>query len=473
MNSDNEFIIPVDRALERFHKHLNHHDRTILSAKFGDGKSYFLQKFMGDSKVQKDYKFLTIYPVNYQVEDNRDIFELVKYDLLIQMFVQEVIKPDVKLTKAQALGWCLQLNAPSLAEGLLPIFLSLCLDEESTKKMAAFLTARPVIRKVKQKISNLTEPVRDKQIEQFLKEISKNPIVGQDVVTGIIQKGIADYKKEHSDKKIVLVIEDMDRIDPAHLFRILNVFSAHIDFNYRFGCDGSRPFIGSKFGLDKVIFVMSYENTELIYRHFYGEKTDFRGYINKFCSSNYFSYSFSKEKETYLYERMKQNTGVDPQTIRLLVKPDLLNQLSIREIVNAIENIDDFIMHIEPVNANRLPIRIHHGGLKIIAIMRRLGMTDNDIKERIVNCAVDSNTYKPMFIYLACFLAYCKNGRILNNRVNFRNSTRNGESTMFEIEKVDDYGRAECQYYTDSTSSKNHEQIFDALLDKVLGMVSA
>lgn len=58
MNNDNEFKIPVDRAVERFHKHLNHHDRTILSAKFGDGKSYFLQKFMGDAKVQNLLYFM-------------------------------------------------------------------------------------------------------------------------------------------------------------------------------------------------------------------------------------------------------------------------------------------------------------------------------------------------------------------------------------------------------------------------------
>lgn len=472
MNSDNDFIIPVDGAIKRFHEHLSHHDRTILSAKFGDGKTYFLQKFIEDQKVQKDYKFLTIYPVNYQVEENRDIFELVKYDLLIQMFVQEVMKPDFKLTKSQALGWCLQLNAPSLAEGLLPIFSDLCLDEKSAKMMAAFLTARTAVGKVKQKINSLTEPVRDKQIEQFLKEIAKNPTVGQDVITGIIQKGIADYKKEYPDKKIVLVIEDMDRIDPAHLFRILNVFSAHIDFNYRFGYDCNHPYKDSKFGLDKVIFVMSYENTELIYHHFYGKDTDFRGYINKFCSSNYFPYSFTIEKENYLYERMAQNTKVDHQTIKLFVKSDFLNQRSIRETVNAIEDLDGFITHIEPTDSEGIPINVHHGGLKIIAIMRRLGMTDSEIKERIVNCVNDDSTYKMVFIYLACFLAYCKNGRLFRSRVHYRNA-KHGVSNKFEIERIDEYGRAECQFYSDSTGNIDYNQVFYDLLDKVLDMVSA
>lgn len=38
-------IIPVDEAMERFENHLLSHDRVILSAKFGDGKTFFLNKF--------------------------------------------------------------------------------------------------------------------------------------------------------------------------------------------------------------------------------------------------------------------------------------------------------------------------------------------------------------------------------------------------------------------------------------------
>ena len=76
---ENIFIIPVDDAIKRFYEHLNAHERTVLSAKFGDGKTYFLQKFMEDEKVKEGYTFLTLYPVNYQVAENRDIFELIKF----------------------------------------------------------------------------------------------------------------------------------------------------------------------------------------------------------------------------------------------------------------------------------------------------------------------------------------------------------------------------------------------------------
>ena len=470
MNKD-DFEIPVDGAIGWFYDHLSNHDRTILSAKFGDGKSYFLQKFMADEKVKENYVFLTLFPVNYQVEENRDVFELIKYDLLIQMFVQKIMEPDFKMSKVHAWGWCLQLHAPTLVEGLLPIFSSLCLDEASAKMMAAFLMARKTVGKIKKKAGELMEPVRDKQIENFIKEIAKNPVSGQDVVTEIIQQGIAAYKKEHPDKKIVLIIEDMDRMDPAHLFRILNVFSAHIDYNYRFGVNSNQPFVGNKFGLDKVVFVMSYENTEHIFHHLYGEGADFNGYISKFCSSNIFAYSFSMEKEAYIYQRMAANTKVDESMLRYLVKPELLQEHSVREVVNAIEGLEGFISYLQINDNDGRTINLHHGILKVIAIMRKLGMDNKDIKDRITTCLADEKVYKFLLGYLACFLAYVHRGRITNVRIHFRNQ-KGITPSIFEIVRIDENGKAECSYCGDGTMS-DYEPEFSKMMNKVLDMVSA
>lgn len=51
MNNDD--IIPVDDAIERFQNHLLSHDRVILSAKFGDGKSFFLNNLKRNVKIVK------------------------------------------------------------------------------------------------------------------------------------------------------------------------------------------------------------------------------------------------------------------------------------------------------------------------------------------------------------------------------------------------------------------------------------
>ncbi len=469
--SKEDFEIPVDGAIGRFYDHLENHNRTILSAKFGDGKSYFLQKFMADEKVRENYVFLTLYPVNYQVEENRDVFEQIKYDLLIQMFVQKIMEPDFQMSKVHAWGWCLQLHAPTLVEGLLPIFSSLCLDEASAKMMAAFLMAQKTVGKIKKKTGELMEPVRDRQIENFIKEIAKNPLSGQDVVTEIIQQGIAAYKKEHPDKKIVLIIEDMDRMDPAHLFRILNVFSAHIDYNYRFGVNSNQPFVGNKFGLDKVVFVMSYENTKHIFHHLYGKDSDFNGYISKFCSSNIFTYSFSTEKEAFIYNRMVTNTKVDESMLRYLVKPELLQEHSVREVVNAIEGLEGFISYLQIKDNEGRAIHLHHGILKVIAIMRKLGMDNNGIKDRITTCLADEKVYKFLLCYLGCFLAYAHRGRWKNVGIHFRNQ-KGITPSIFEIVRIDENGKAECSYCGDGTRS-DYEPEFSKMMDKVLDMVSA
>ena len=62
-----ELYIPVDDAIIEFRKHLLTHPRTILSAKYGDGKSFFLREFEKDEKVQEHFVFLKLFPVNYQV----------------------------------------------------------------------------------------------------------------------------------------------------------------------------------------------------------------------------------------------------------------------------------------------------------------------------------------------------------------------------------------------------------------------
>ncbi len=470
MNND-VFEIPVDGIIGRFYDHLSNHDRTILSAKFGDGKSYFLQKFMADEKVKQDYVFLTLYPVNYQVEENRDVFELIKYDLLIQLFVQKIMVPDFKMSKVHAWGWCLQLHASTLVEGLLPIFSNLCLDEASAKMMAAFLTAQKSVGKIRKKAKELMEPVRDKQIDNFLKEIAKNPVSGQDVVTEIIQQGISAYKEEHPDKKIVLIIEDMDRMDPAHLFRILNVFSAHIDYNYRFGANSNQPYIGNKFGLDKVVFVMSYENTEHIFHHLYGGVADFNGYISKFCSSNFFNYSHSPEKLDYVYKRISDNTKVDERLLRYLVIPELLNEHSVREVVNAIEGLEGFINHIQVSDKDGRVINLHYGILMVFAILRKLGMENNDIKNRIAKCLADENVYKSLLSYLVCFLAYVHRGRLDGVSIHFRNQMGIYPS-ISKIVRVDENGIADCSYCGDNTRS-DYEPEFSRMMDKVLDMISA
>lgn len=466
-----EFYIPVDAAIENFRGHLASHDRTILSAQFGDGKSYFLTKFVQNEQVMTEYKFLTLYPVNYQVAESRDVFELIKYDLLIQMLVQGVIEPEFELTNAQALALCIQMNAPSLVEALLPIMAELQLSEEASKVMAGILTAKKMYAAIKKKISEIKATTRDNQILKYLNEMKKSPTIGEDVITSIIQKGILNYKTEHQEQKIVLIIEDMDRIDPAHLFRILNVFSAHIDCNYHRGQLPDGGMVGNKFGLDRVIFVMHYQNVERIFRHFYGD-ADFNGYIRKFCSSNYFNYSLKEECEKYAMDRIAENTKVKRSVLNYFFSPGDITKMTIRIIVGAIEQTDSFVIKRIKVKTNdgRM-VLLHDGILRIFAILRKMGTNDDEIKGKILN-AISNKKAKDdgVFDYLAPYMA-----NILHKDVHVHIRIKREGSLSCNTISVDllrEDGTAECGAWVESRDDVSVDQSLAKFTDKILKLVA-
>lgn len=104
-----DFEIPVDKKVLEFKHHLDCHPRTILSAKFGDGKSYFLNKFCEDENVLSEYEFITVYPVNYQVLDNVDVFDILKRDIILQMGVKDMIsESDGCISEDAALLYCIK-----------------------------------------------------------------------------------------------------------------------------------------------------------------------------------------------------------------------------------------------------------------------------------------------------------------------------------------------------------------------------
>lgn len=78
--------IDISHCITEFRQVFERESRIIFSAKFGDGKSYFMKKFI-ESFPQKDneYYFITLHPVNYVVEDNKDIIEYIKRDILFQL----------------------------------------------------------------------------------------------------------------------------------------------------------------------------------------------------------------------------------------------------------------------------------------------------------------------------------------------------------------------------------------------------
>lgn len=110
-------MIPLDDAIKEFEKHLRSHPRTILSARFGDGKSFFLSE--AEKKLKNRCAFLKIYPLNYQVAENQDIFEYIKRDLLFQLHSQGMVPESYEIPDNIASYFFLKNNWEQFAEEFL------------------------------------------------------------------------------------------------------------------------------------------------------------------------------------------------------------------------------------------------------------------------------------------------------------------------------------------------------------------
>jgi hypothetical protein len=126
--------------------------------------------------------------------------------------------------------------------------------------------------------------------------------------------------KPDSGKQTVLIIDDLDRIDPEHVFRILNVFAAHFDLDEN----------ANKFGFDRVIVVCDIQNVRRMFRTRYGQDTDFSGYIDKFYSRRVFHFDNRKAVEEAV-SRILCSVKIEPQTKNLSI--NLKHQLDHQFVV--------------------------------------------------------------------------------------------------------------------------------------------
>lgn len=132
--------------------------------------------------------------------------------------------------------------------------------------------------------------------------------------------------KEKSKKQNILIIDDLDRVDPDHLFRILNVFAAHFDSENKF-------FDSNKFGFDKVILVCDYDNLENIFKHKFGSNTSLAGYINKFYSNSIFRFENSKAFDELLNFTIQKFSNISSSFEILLTDLYTSGNLSLRELL--------------------------------------------------------------------------------------------------------------------------------------------
>lgn len=180
-------------------------------------------------------------------------------------------------------------------------------------------------------------------------------------------------------------------MDPAHLFRILNIFSAHIDRVYQYKDENTSypELLPNKFGFDNIITVFDYDKTKNIFHHFYGQQANYEGYINKFTSHQPFFYSIDEIAREYLYKVISEKCCITKESIRQISQliNNKIDLLSVRDVCNILSGIDLYIQE-DTYNSNynfntKSPLTY------MISILKLLGISQKDeIKHYILQLPI-------------------------------------------------------------------------------------
>lgn len=329
MENGNVIKIAIQSEVVRFQEHLDIPDnnRILFSGIFGIGKTYFLESFFKD----ESYEPFFISPINYSVSNNEDILEYIKYDILISLLEKDNISWQKEtFSNDLVVQYYLKDHFWKLASDVI---------KHAGKVGKALGSVISDLEKHKVEYEKYKKTYENDDLNavgKFLSDLQKEEgsIYENNDISTIIYALIKSIKE---DKKPILIIDDLDRIDPEHIFRILNVFSAHF----------SKDYESHKFGFEKVIVVCDLNNIRNLFQHKYGSGVDFSGYIDKFYSIEPFHFNNKKEFirrineyiATIKIENNNDYFGLSRIVLRMLVEYDMINLRKFVDKTNTFWNI--------------------------------------------------------------------------------------------------------------------------------------
>lgn len=416
-----------------FSTHLEDHknQKILFSAPFGEGKSTFLKYFFEQNEDK--YEVFKVFPVNYSVASNEDIFRYIKADILFQMMGKGVKFKEKEFSTELTAQQYVVSNFGQIAKSLLKAGLSISSKTEGIVK--AINEIEKLIAGFETFKSGL-EQDDESQALKYIEELyeQEGSIFEDNFYTQLIRELVEQLK---SQKETVLIIDDLDRMDPDHIFRILNVISAHCD---TYNIQGEE--FQNKFGFDKIIVVCDIKNITSIFEHRYGEKVDFDGYINKFYSSGIFEFDsqyiinqFFGEIENELDSKRSDYTNA----IKLFKFFNSLKLLTVRQTIVIKKELDFHVIKekVYQSNNSKYPRSFRDSLLfPVLYMMSKLFHS----KERLIYL-IEKN--KNPTVTISDLNFHCLN--LLGALVEWRNSnfskyTLNGKNIFYQSSKVDFYG---------------------------------
>lgn len=289
----NSFHIDISSPTQAFEAHLalEGNGRILFSGIFGIGKTYFLKRFFGERKAE--YVAVRLRPVNYSVASNEDIFRFLKYDMLADLMVTHDWMPEKfdesyydadfyrSFAIVQGSGLVKELikllpivgkSLVGFSEKLSQLEKTFQDEQERLRTDEAFCTFEAFWSEVQESYLYENGPI-DALIRGALNELASQP------TEAIGSEPIKDADDDSIVREKILIIDDLDRLDSEHIFRLFNVFSAHFDEEQE-----------NQWGFDRVIFVADIDNIRSIFHAGYGLDTDFSGYVDKFYSREVFRF---------------------------------------------------------------------------------------------------------------------------------------------------------------------------------------
>lgn len=318
-----------------FRNHLvGKNERILFSGKFGKGKTTFLKYFF--EKNKNEYNVFHLHPVNYHVLDNVDIFSYLKYDLLYNIIQgREKIYPNTENSERDLIYYYGLFNLDK-------IFNLLILSIPKIGKQYHMLLEK--LDSFKKEFDEFKAKAKNLEIEkvnEFFKTFQQDE--GEIYENNFTTKLINEYLNEASfdNKENILIIDDLDRVDPKHIFRLLNIFSSHFDLPYT-----ERK---KKFNFDRIILVCHFNNIRSVFHHYYGKEADFSGYINKFYTTEPFHFDCFDKLSILIREELKNKIYLNTKKIKeydyyqyifdtlTIIFVDLINQgkYTLREFIKS------------------------------------------------------------------------------------------------------------------------------------------
>jgi len=267
---------------DQFKAHLSdvNNQRIIFSGSFGSGKTTFLNDFFKTKEQSDKYYVCKLFPVNYVTSDNKDIYELMKFDILIQLLGSGVTLGKSDFDKLSTVSKSIKKNSLKLLQGIMGV--------------ASLIDGRAaILSKAVEVISDIYEKYKDQdsetKVDRFLADLENqlgSSYEMNDISRLINEMLIKASKLEEKEKETVLLIDDFDRLEPMQSFRLLNILSTN---------DNETGTGENKFGFDKIIIVCDIGNLRDCFAHINGTSNAFNGYIDKFYSTQIFNFDIQND----------------------------------------------------------------------------------------------------------------------------------------------------------------------------------